>query len=407
MKRILATLIFLVLLSQAGMSQYLVQSFDSVYYTQWRHDFFFYDSLGRNIEWLTKGIYSGSTFWSARYEYQYDTNNRLIVELEDDCDMPFNGWYPYRKYTYHYDVDGKDSVIYTASWKPSTMTYDVFGRALFTYSAAGKLEEIVGSSWQGPSSTWAPRSKTTYTYDSNGYLSAETLYEYNNSLNDWEAYYRTLYTRNAQGQVLVEVYQEWKGGYYPNMWNNVYRGFYGYDAYGNIVEVVSSDFEPWYNQWTTSFKSVHLYDLTMQAKKLLLPVPVEKGSFNSRDFSFRVNKPTVTLGYNYIQNNWVSTGDSVIYFYSDFNVGMQKPAHQNTISVFPNPVNDILKISGIEPGAVPADVTVFDLSGRVILRQQLLSNELNLSGLHPGVFVVEINQNNNNQIFRQKILKSN
>jgi hypothetical protein len=401
-------LLFFVICAKGLFSQpYLVQTFDSVYYTQWRHDFFFYDSLGRNTEWLTKGVYSGSTFWSSRHEYQYDANNRLVVELEDDCDMPFNGWYPYRKYTYHYDVDGKDSVIYTASWKASTMTYDVFGRGLFTYSAAGKLEEIVGSTWQGPSSTWAPRSKTTYTYDSYGHLSAETIYEYNNSLNDWEPYYRTLYTRNAQGQVLVELYQEWKGGYYPNIWNNVYRGFYGYDTYGNIVEVVYSDFEPWNNQWTTSFKSVHLYDLTMQAKKLLLPVPVEKGSFNSRDFSFRVNKPTVTLGYNYIQNNWVSTGDSVIYFYSDFNVGLQKPAHQNSISVYPNPVKDILNITGIEPGSSPAGIKVSDLAGRIVLSQQLYASEINLADLKPGLYVVEITQKESNHIFRQKILKSN
>ncbi|MFO7723110.1 MAG: T9SS type A sorting domain-containing protein [Bacteroidales bacterium] len=405
MKRIFTTLFFLALLIQVGKSQYLVQTLDSVYYTQWRHDFFFYDSLGRNTEWLTKGIHQGSTFWSARHEYQYDTNNRLIVEIEDDCDVPFNGWYPYRKYTFHYDVDGKDSVIYTASWKASTMSYDVFGRSLFTYSAAGKPEEVVGSSWQGPSSTWAPRSKVTYAYDSNGYLSAETTYEYSNSLNDWEPYYRMLYTRNAQGQVLVGMYQDWKWGYYPNMWNNIYRDIYGYDAFGNIVEVVSSDFEPLYNQWTTSYKSEHLYDLSMQAKKLLLPVPVEKGTFNSREFSFRVNKPTVILGYNYIQNNWVPTGDSVVYFYSDFNIGMNKINADQNLHIYPNPTTGILNVNGLPAVSGLFEVTVFDLSGKNICSSNFADNKIDLSFLPSGMYILEIKSKENNQFFRQKLIK--
>lgn len=75
--------------------------------------------------------------------------------------------------------------------------------------------------------------------------------------------------------------------------------------------------------------------------------------------------------------------------------------HKPQISVYPNPVSDRLNISGINS---PFDLRIIDLTGRTRLRiEQSTDNQIDLSSLLPGIYILEINFGQNTLI--QKISK--
>lgn len=75
--------------------------------------------------------------------------------------------------------------------------------------------------------------------------------------------------------------------------------------------------------------------------------------------------------------------------------GLLSPLGVNSISaanvsMYPNPANDVLNISGVNG---LANVTVFDMSGRVVLSTALESGAISVSDLNVGIYQVTIEQN--------------
>lgn len=64
----------------------------------------------------------------------------------------------------------------------------------------------------------------------------------------------------------------------------------------------------------------------------------------------------------------------------------------NDLSVFPNPAVSKINITG--KFRLPADVKVFDLSGKLILQKQIVNNpsEVNVDGVPAGIYVLHIGQ---------------
>ena len=79
---------------------------------------------------------------------------------------------------------------------------------------------------------------------------------------------------------------------------------------------------------------------------------------------------------------------------------LNKNNESETITVFPNPVRDgWLTVSLTAANAnKPVDVTVSDLSGKIVYKNNFISNgvgqRLNLSGVQPGVYVIPVTGSN-------------
>ncbi|NMH27482.1 T9SS type A sorting domain-containing protein [Flavobacterium silvaticum] len=72
----------------------------------------------------------------------------------------------------------------------------------------------------------------------------------------------------------------------------------------------------------------------------------------------------------------------------------------NALSVYPNPVKDILRISGIS-GNIQA--SIFDVNGRLMLNQQINSNGIDLSSLQNGIYLVKVSDDTGTTT--QKVVK--
>ena len=61
--------------------------------------------------------------------------------------------------------------------------------------------------------------------------------------------------------------------------------------------------------------------------------------------------------------------------------------------VYPNPASSIVNIKTSNTSDA-IDVSVFDISGKEVIRERLQNNELNVSQLHTGLYVLRLTQNN-------------
>ena len=64
----------------------------------------------------------------------------------------------------------------------------------------------------------------------------------------------------------------------------------------------------------------------------------------------------------------------------------------NNLKLYPNPVNSVLTIKGIENSA---NISIFDLCGKKVLSQKMNSNTIDLSDLVEGVYIVNITSKKN------------
>jgi hypothetical protein len=77
-------------------------------------------------------------------------------------------------------------------------------------------------------------------------------------------------------------------------------------------------------------------------------------------------------------------------------------SENSSFNLYPNPVEDILTISR-ENSNAPARVEIFDINGRLIINQSLLSNQIDVSQLSSGIYTFKLISNN--EVVTKKVYK--
>ena len=68
---------------------------------------------------------------------------------------------------------------------------------------------------------------------------------------------------------------------------------------------------------------------------------------------------------------------------------------ENKISIFPNPVNDLLNVNLDLSNGEKTNYKIFDLNSKIVNFNELLNNQIDVSNLTKGVYILEINNTNN------------
>jgi hypothetical protein len=77
-------------------------------------------------------------------------------------------------------------------------------------------------------------------------------------------------------------------------------------------------------------------------------------------------------------------------------------SENSSFNLYPNPVEDILTISR-ENSTAPARVEMFDINGRLVINQSLLSNQIDVSQLSSGIYTFKLISNN--EVVTKKVYK--
>jgi hypothetical protein len=88
-----------------------------------------------------------------------------------------------------------------------------------------------------------------------------------------------------------------------------------------------------------------------------------------------------------VSNSWVDDGKEVLY-YTEINFTAVPKAAVSGINIYPNPVADYIKVSGVTGIAT---FNLYNIQGKLILSKTLTANEpVNISGLSRGAYTYNI-----------------
>ena len=102
-----------------------------------------------------------------------------------------------------------------------------------------------------------------------------------------------------------------------------------------------------------------------------------------------VNMPLEDSYYKWVKasNSWVNDGKAV-YYYSGINFTSLPKTVASVIDIYPNPVSDYIKVSGVSGAAT---FNLYNLQGKLILSKTLTGDEpVNVSGLSRGAYTYNI-----------------
>ena len=71
------------------------------------------------------------------------------------------------------------------------------------------------------------------------------------------------------------------------------------------------------------------------------------------------------------------------------------------VSIYPNPVKDILNFKGID--VTNSEVKIFNLMGQLVEESIVQNSSFDITNLNSGIYIIEINKDN--QKFYTKIIK--
>lgn len=262
---------------------------------------------------------------------------------------------------YNYDADGRLTEKLSIRYDFNALG-DSTSKEFYTYNGAGNLTQTLRLTALG--GNWVNLSKKNYEYTS-GLISSEAEYIWDN--NTWKLLTRNTYHINSQQ--LVDTFA-------------VYDGNYGNTVAPDLVA-----------GGMLSYKQTFAYN-----------------SFKNLD---ERNTYTYTEQYNgsgVITGSEEETATREHFYYTTYDDGSSIHAtDRNNIEVriYPNPSAGIFTVD------IPEEATrdglqanVYDMTGRIILQQQILKPEtaLNLQAAGKGIYTLRITNNEGSKNYAQSIV---
>jgi hypothetical protein len=290
-------------------------------------------------------IYGSDGILSSRQQYAWDES--------------LGGWATFRETSFEYNGFGQLTVSLAREWNTESNAWVPKSRTIFSYNDLGNIEQVLLDNWNSLANDWLPSLRNTFSYDDQGRqvsslvelaisgaptwqnLSLSTrMYDGSSALLAesilsswsiaqwaWVRSSRDLFEYNADDQLSVRYNYQWDGT--VEQWRNRRLHQYDYDAQGNQVEMIISNWDAAAADWSNANRTEHFYSLLVSVHQ------VENG-----------------------------------------------PEYR----LFPNPAHDWLQMEGLER----AEVEIIDLNGRLLSRHRYDGGVLAIGHLPKGIYVLRI-----------------
>ena len=339
------------------------------------------------------------------YEYAYDEQDRLTSMIDYDIE---------EKEDYYYNAQNLVEEIYYSYFDETWQTYK---KTVLTYDEDQHV--VLSMGYRMEDENWVESSKQTWDYE-DGLLQVTTTYIVNAN-GEWEGDGRTEYHYDGEGLCTEEIESEWAGywntlnktvyhydaqqcyekieyGWDGDEWNERYKHGYEHDASGNLLCEIEYYYNSEIQDWTNRNKYEYLFDADNNCTdyyEYFYLVALETWSLQ---MTYHISYGTPEIeSIAGLALYWDLFGRSIPihnkveqlimdedgeYYYLDFHYsstdGLDEPT-ENPLTVWP------VKIEGAEA----VEVQVYNAVGQMVKTIQG-SNEINVSGLAEGVYMLRI-----------------
>ena len=321
-------------------------------------------------------------------EYTYDINGNMISGVGYDWDEYNSQWLAKAKTEYTYNSNQNMTSDIYSEWKVNTSQWRYVQKDEYTYDL--NENQILWMHYQWPydgSNVWVEYWKYENTYDANGNPIDQIFSEWDFLLNQWSVYQKVEYTFNTNNELTALITNIWDES--TSQWKPSVKFDYEYDSNGNTT---LEDFSSWdenTSQWTDNSRSQYTYDLDYGISDLILP--------DTWEFlqDYPVNIFNMILDYNlhsFIDNVWVNTRE-LAYYYSEANVGIGEISEYGIV-VFPVPAKDFIFVD-MDKCLYPASIDLYNIQGKCMLSKPLCDNEqVSVQEFTSGIYMYILNTNN-------------
>jgi hypothetical protein len=108
--------------------------------------------------------------------------------------------------------------------------------------------------------------------------------------------------------------------------------------------------------------------------------------------SIDLDPGTYFFGLFYYSGGWIectpSKSAQLTFYLNDSNTAVANVQSSSGWSIYPNPVSDLLYLNGLNDET--AIVTIFDVSGKMLMNQSLQNNAIDVSSLAKGIYILRV-----------------
>lgn len=345
--------------------------------------------------------YDGSTWRNSQgSNYEYDSNNNLVSQTSYTWDT---SWKINSKEINTYDANKKITVYIYQTLNNTTKNLENSYKILYTYTNGLIAEELyqkwvnsqwvnegkfdlsynnnlatssISYNWDG--TQWIVNDRSTITYNSNNKVTEILTEDWVNA--QWQNSYKELYTYNMNNKIASEIYYKWN----VSNWQEEEKQEYVLDANGNRIK------ETVYYNGNINYKREYTYDTSSLMSNFIHPFYYDTYYFE--DFPY-INK-LLSMNFSWydtttssFENSYVTTynyNNSITLGADDFEI------NNKNFTVFPNPSNNYIQISGLEESE---NYKIFTITGVEVNKGIISDNEkIDIQNLTNGFYFLKLNK---------------
>lgn len=389
----------------------------------------------------------------SRNSITYDATGNIIEEIDYQWDSEATNWRPLTKFEYIFNSNDHLQTTNYFEWNDVESALVHYSRANYTFNANNLPTELLLEFYDYENSVWENGEKNTYSYNANNLLSEEFLYFWNTewvntlrytltyntsgklihkicdewSTDTWIYYWERTWTYDNNQRLIEEFYdnpygleEKWQNAYSnsgnltlksysyystsDDLWIFDYKYEWDYDNNNNITRYLWIETIHGESSWVIGGLEVNTYD---QNNKLITSDISEYDELDASFIPMALNTYTYSINGNLDEklcdyyNEFIEDYLEVYYFTSyDVVEGVKENEFKSQISMFPNPTSNALYLNNCSENAI---ITVFDLAGKQMINQVNANNQIDVSSLKNGIYLIQIIDNS--VIKRAKFVK--
>lgn len=210
---------------------------------------------------------SGNWQKNSGTNYEYDTNNNLILETELQWNSGNNTWKIQYKITYTYNASNKVTELVNQYANQTTNVLQNSYKITSAYNMNGLLTEQIVYVWKD--SNWVVNDKIVISYNGSNLLVGYK--DYIKSGAQWLESFRGTYTYNLNNKVTEEVNQD----FVNQAWVNSYKTAYTYNNNNQLVAKTAGKWDTFNATWNQTYTNTYGFDDVGNTTSHMLTTPLD------------------------------------------------------------------------------------------------------------------------------------